>query len=277
MTPRDGADRTGVQSISVDVTYRDTSHVTTRVFIGAELIGSADRSCRDGECTGHLDWDTTTWPPGYHDLTVALEDAAGNITHVTNEILVDDVLSINAMEIANVFDGGSLEIEVYAFDESRTMLGCAGSRHGLNIVDNSAITYAPTATLITTDSRAFGTLAAAGGRFALEVWEDDDEPVCPAPLAEQYNDLVAATPYMRVDEWRTVPTLSYTNVPLLGTTWGRPLREGEIVDPPLPRPDPWFDGDASNGGCSAGGPASGLFVVAGFLPLIRRRRRLRAS
>ncbi len=278
-TPRDGVDRAGIQSISVDVTYRDASSVTTRVFVDGELVATADPDCDDdGACTSHYDWDTIPFSAGMHDLTVALEDLSGNVSDVTHQVALDDVLVVTAMEVQNIYDeSGTLEIEVYAFDENRTMIGCAGSRHGLHIVENSTIAVSTEAVLITPDTLAFGTNDVGNAAFSLEVWEDDDEPVCPDLLLPEYNDLVGVSPLMTVDQWRSMPQISFGNVALLGTSWGRPLRETDIVDPPRPDPDPYFDD--GRGGCSAGagGTHAGLaLLVAMPFGFGRRRRRVAA-
>lgn len=276
--PVDGVDLRGVGEATVLATYRDDSDVTTRVFVDSTFVGIADRTCGDeddGSCHAEYLWSTLEFPPGLHDLTIALEDDAGNVTTETHVVELDDIMTITGMRVANIVDeSGTLEIEVYAFDDANTLIGCSGSRHGLATVDNAGIEYMTEAVLITLDGYAFGTAESAGGRFRLEVWEDDDTPVCPAFPEPTGNDLVGRSPSYTAEEWRSNTLLMFDNVTKLGVEWARPLQQFEDPDPPQSEPPPLFGGGDS--GCQAARGGGSWLALAGVFGLaVRRRRRQR--
>jgi hypothetical protein len=266
-TPIDGMDERGVGSFDVDVTYHDDSDVTVEVLADDVAIGSADGTCDDDPCEATVRVQTGDVPPGIRNLSIVLEDSAGNRTRDHHYVRFDDVLVIRAIEVTDVVDeDGTLEIEVYAFDADDQMIGCAGSRHGLSLVDIADQRYVTEAVAITRDGLAFGTLDANERPFRLEVWEDDDAPVCPATLDPAYNDFLGASPLMTVDDWRATGTVAFDHVPELKVAWERPLVENQDVDPPID-PPPSFGG----AGCTAThGDASALLLLA-LLGLRRRR------
>jgi MYXO-CTERM domain-containing protein len=153
------------------------------------------------------------------------------------------------------------------------MIGCAGSRHGLATVDNAGIEYDTQAVLITPDRLAFGTLDAGAAPFRLEVWEDDDTPVCPDPLDPMLNDLVGKSPMLTVDQWRMTPLSTFGDVTKLGVAWGRTLEQGESADPPPLTPDPFSNGGT---GCQSTRGSIGALWLVGLAALVTRRRRRRS-
>jgi uncharacterized protein (TIGR03382 family) len=275
LQPVDGADLRGIADVASWAIYRDESDVEARLFLDGELIATPETRCGDSSCQADFVWSTLDYPPGPHDLALSLEDAAGNVTSATRTVRFDDVLTITSMRVANIVDdSGTLEIEVYAFDATNTMIGCAGSRHGLATVDNAGIEYDTQAVLINSDnSLAFGTLDAGAGPFRLEVWEDDDAPVCPERVDPALNDLVGTSPMLTVDQWRATPLSSFGDVTKLGVAWGRTLEQDESADPPPLTPDPFSNGGT---GCSATHGTSGALWILGVLGAVgvRRRRRV---
>jgi hypothetical protein len=242
------------------------------LFVDAELVATAETRCGEKSCQADFVWSTLDFAPGPHDMSLSLEDAAGNVTAATRQVRFDDVLTITSMRVSNIVDdSGTLEIEVYAFDATNTMIGCAGSRHGLATVDNAGIVYDTQAVLITPDRLAFGTLD-AGAAFRLEVWEDDDAPVCPEPLDPALNDLVGKSPMLTVDQWRTTPLSTFDDVTRFGVAWGRTLEQGETADPPLLTPDPYSNGGT---GCHATRGTSGALWIVDLVGVLVRRRRSR--
>lgn len=273
LSPADAADLRGVGTVNVRVVFRDESPVTARFFVGPTFVGTERPSCGEKACTVEVTWSTFDFPPGAHDLIAVLEDEAGNVTTRAHQVWLDDVLEVTAMRVINILDeSGTLEIEVYAYDEADTMIGCAGSRHGLGIVDSPGLDYSTHAVLITPNSEAFATREVGSGRFRLEVWEDDDGPVCPTPLDPLGNDFVGRSGAFTVDEWRGMPTTAFDRVTNIGLQWSRPLTETTDVDPDVPSNNSW--GGDSGGGCQTSrAPAVGMLGLAAVLGIVRRRRR----
>jgi hypothetical protein len=274
LQPVDGSDLRGIADVASWAIYRDESDVEARLFVDAELVATAETHCGDSSCQADVVWSTLDFAPGLHDMAVSLEDEAGNVTAATRQLRFDDVLTITSMRVSNIVDdSGTLEIEVYAFDANNAMIGCAGSRHGLATVDNAGIEYDTQAVLITPDRLAFGTLDTGAGPFRLEVWEDDDPPVCPDALDPALNDFVGRSPMLTVDQWRMTPLSSFGDVSKLGVAWGRTLEQGETADPPPLRPDPYSNGGT---GCQSSRDTTGGFWIVGLvgvIDLVRRRRR----
>jgi hypothetical protein len=272
--PADGADLRGIADVSSWAIYRDDSDVEARLFIDAELVAAGENTCAKSSCRADFVWSTLDFAPGPHDLTVSLEDAAGNVSATTRQVRFDDVLTITSMRVSNIVDdSGSLEIEVYAFDANDVVIGCAGSRHGLATVDNAGIEYDTQAVLITPERLAFGSLDAGAAPFRIEVWEDDDTPVCPEPLDTALNDFVGKSPMLTAEQWRTTPLSMFGDVTKLGVAWGRTLEQGEDADPPLLPPDPYSNGGA---GCQSTRGGAGALWMVGLCAVLVRRRRLRA-
>jgi hypothetical protein len=238
--PGDQSDLRGVADISAWAVYRDESDVRARMFVDAEFVGEGERRCGESSCQATVDWSTVAFAPGAHDLSVSLEDAAGNVTSATHKVFFDDVLTVTSMRVSNIVDeSGTLEIEVYAFDDTDQMIGCAGSRHGLATVDNAGIEYDTEAVLILPTAQALGTVDVGARAFRLEVWEDDDAPVCPDILEPTLNNLVGRSPMYTVEQWGAMPLMMFDDVTKLGVAWdvrscraSRPTRCRRRTTPP---------------------------------------------
>lgn len=274
LQPADGTDLRGVGDVSSWAIYKDDSDVEARLFVDAELVATGETRCGESSCQADFVWSTLDFVPGPHDLVLSLEDAAGNVTAEARQVVFDDVLTITSMRVANIVDdSGTLEIEAYAFDAANQMIGCAGSRHGLGVVENAGIESDLEAVLINLDRLAFGTLDTQGAAFRLEIWEDDDGPVCPEPLDPDLNDLVGKSPMLTADQWRMTPVSSFGDVTKLGVQWGRTLTQGETADPPPLTPEPFSNGGT---GCqSTRGSSGGILWLAALCTVLVRRRRLR--
>jgi hypothetical protein len=96
-------------------------------------------------------------------------------------------------------DFGTPEIEVYLFDANDDLLGCAGSRQGLREVDQAGVVYDLNAKLINPDHE-YG-IEIGGDALRFEVWEDDDDPVCPVYPERSTNDLLGVSPTMSISKW----------------------------------------------------------------------------
>lgn len=278
-TPDDDLDARGLGLVSVAVEYTDESDVTTQVLVDGDDVGLASPQCGEHSCIADFTLPTDGYTPGYHELSLLLRDDAGNHTaSEVHEVWLDDVLEVTAMRVTNIVDdAGTLEIEVYAFDETDQLIGCAGSRHGLAGVDASDTDYTVEADLIDMQSISFATRDVGAKKFRLEVWEDDDDPVCPVVPDPLYNDVLGKSPLRSVDEWRALTgPESFGQVVKLETAWVRDLTM-RYVDPgdPDPPPDPIIDwGNGGGGGCSStrGG---GLVLALAALGLVTRSRRAR--
>lgn len=272
LTPLDGTEYRGVNMFNVFVEYRDASEVRPRFFIDSQHVATETPDCDDESCTVQLRLSTIEFAAGAHDFTVALEDDAGNVTTETRSLWFDDVLEIQKMRVTGIQDeSGLLEIEVYAFDEANTLIGCAGSRHGLGFVDLSDTDYQPSAVMISDTSLALATADIGSRRFRLEVWEDDDSPVCPTYPDAAGNDFLGRSPALSVEEWRTAGSLSFDQVTNLEVAWTRSLSESSDPDPDPDPDDPWFGG-SSGGGCNAGAQLHLAWLLA-FAALRRKHTR----
>lgn len=278
MTPEDSLDTRGARAFTVVVGYTDESPVHVSMQIDGEEQAAPEPECTDEGCTAEAELVTAGLAIGDHELEVVLEDAAGNTTRAVRTISVDDILTITSLQVTGETDGaGPLELEVYAFTEAGMLIGCAGSRHGLINADYSDIAYPLDASLINMMGDKLATLDLATSRIRLEVWEDDDEPVCPAEPALQGNTRIGASPAYTVEEWRAqAMPISFERVTALSVEWTRDLPEppGKDMAPP-PEDDP-FDWGKDGGGCATtGGSSSGALalVLAGLIARRRRRER----
>lgn len=112
-------------------------------------------------------------------------------------------ITITQMVIDDDYDdSGTPEIEVYLFDEDGDLLGCAGTRQGLGQVDQAGVVYDLDARLVDDDHQY--DLAIGGGAVRFEVWEDDDDPVCPAYPDSTRNDRLGVSPAMSMSRWLAV-------------------------------------------------------------------------
>jgi hypothetical protein len=112
-------------------------------------------------------------------------------------------ITITQLQITNDGDGsGTPEIEVYLFDEDDDLIGCAGTRQGLGGVDVAGVRYELDARMI--DDEQDTDIAVGGGALRFEVWEDDDDPVCPRELNPDGNDYLGASPPHPIGKWITL-------------------------------------------------------------------------
>jgi hypothetical protein len=118
-------------------------------------------------------------------------------------------ITVTLLAISDDSDSyGTPEIEVYLFDQGGDMLGCAGSRHGTQGVDVAGIRYMPDAFLVDEDSDR--DIHIGSGPIRFEVWEDDDDPVCPTRPDPMGNDVLGVAPAMSVGQWmRTDAELAF--------------------------------------------------------------------
>ena len=275
-TPDDGEDLRGIRFVSVTADYTDESPTKARLYVDGHEVARPTPECAEERCTIDTRWDTAELAIGTYQLALELEDDAGNVARESHEVVIDDVLEIVSMRVANIDDGlGPLEIEVYAFDDATDeLVGCAGSRQNLGPVDYVDYTYALDAILIRPDQALLATSDFADRRIRLEVWEDDDDPVCPTIPNPIGNDLVGVSEAHTKTEWAgTSATSSFGEVTQLEVVWSRRLTSGEApgTDIPDPGPDP-FDFGADGGGCSTTGGSSPWLAFALLLVLRRRAR-----
>lgn len=276
-TPVDGEDLRGIRFAAVTADYTDESPTKARLYVDGREVARPQPDCVEERCTIDTRWDTTELAVGVHALELELEDDAGNVARQTHEVFVDDVLEIVSMRVANITDeSGTLEIEVYAFDDATDeLIGCAGSRQNLGAVDYPDRTYSLDAILIRPDSVLLATSDFADRRVRLEVWEDDDAPVCPVAPDALGNDLVGTSPGHTKEEWSMAATASFDQVTALEVVWSRRLATGEDPGTDIENPPPFVDFGEPGGSCATtrGTPAwLGLALVVA----LRRRRRRRA-
>lgn len=271
--PDDGEDLRGIRFVEIYAEFSDASPTEARLYADGVLVGHPQPDCDDdGRCVIETRWDAAEYPIGDHELQLVLEDEVGHVTDATHTVYVDDVLEITGMRVANVSDGlGAIEIEVYAFDDATNqMIGCAGSRQNLGRVDYANETYALDAILIRPDGALLATRDFADRRVRLEVWEDDDAPVCPTVPDPSGNDLLGVSEAYTADEWRQSGPAAFGQVTYFEVAWSRRLATGE--EPGTVIPDrPGLDFGRPGGGCSAGGNAPWWLVALAALGVRRRR------
>jgi hypothetical protein len=279
--PSEGAELNGAGTVVVGTTVSDDSALRAELQVDGEVYGVIKRDgCSDG-CTFQWLWDTSTTPAGDHELMLVIEDSHGNESSDAHLVRVDDMITVKSIEVKNIVDeSGTLEIEVYLVDDATNQVyGCAGGRHGLSTVDASNVRYTVDATLVDRTIRPIGALSFERHAAHIEVWEDDDDPICPEPLDPAGNDLVGKQPSPMM--FAPSQMMAFDNVVSLEIAMGRPLRL-EDTPPPKEQP-PGTGGFGAGGGCSTSGGASGFVLVllmltsAGRLRVLRRARRRRDS
>ena len=220
--PANGAELRGMEFVAVHVEYSDQSDTEVTLLVDGVEIAHPIGICND-VCEVDATWDTSALAVGNHQLAVELRDVHGHITESVHTVWLDDVLTITAMEVANIVDeSGTLEIEVYAFDDATNeMIACAGTARGLGPVDQYGIKYELDSVLVNLNKQTFATKDIGDRRLRLEVWEDDDDPVCPVFPDPLGNDLVGVSPARTVEEWRRSGASAFGNVTELGVAWTR--------------------------------------------------------
>jgi hypothetical protein len=260
--------------VPIQVTFSDDSDVTVHLLVDDFEIGKREIPCGADRCGAEMLWDTKDADVGTHEIELVLVDSNDNVTHKTRSLWVDDVLKVTDIQVTGEVDeSGTLEIEVYAFDDvSGDLLGCSGSRQGLAVVDASDVDYPITSLWINAAGFAMDTRDVTGKPIRFEVWEDDDDPVCPTPPALLGNNLIGTSEPFTVDEVRALDgPMSFGRVTRLDVEWLRDLdRDAGMFDPP--EPDYNYDGDA---GCSTTRAGSLAPLAFAFGLLLRTRGRLR--
>ena len=277
LSPEPGFQVRGVRVVPIQVVFSDDTDVTVQLLVDDFEIGKRRVPCGADRCAAELLWDTKDADVGTHRFEVVLVDANGHVTRKTQQIWIDDVLKVTDIEVTGEVDeSGTLEIETYAFDDdSGTLIGCSGSRQGLGPVDASDVDYPITSLWINPAGYALTTRDVMNRKMRFEVWEDDDDPVCPTPPSMLGNNLIGTSEPFTVDGVRAMNgPISFGRVTRLEVKWLRDLeRDAGQFQPPAP--DTNGDGDP---GCSASRAGSSWLLAAGFafgLALVRRRRRAR--
>ncbi len=274
LTPEAGSEIRGVRVVPIQVVFSDDSDVTVHLLVDGFEIGKRRIPCGANRCGAEMLWDTVDADIGTHEIELVLIDANDNVTHETRSLWVDDVLKVTDIEVTGEVDeSGTLEIEVYAFDDrTGDLLGCSGSRQGLAVVDASDIDYPITSLWINPAGYALDTRDVTGKPIRFEVWEDDDDPVCPAVPSMLGNNLIGTSDPYTVDEIRDMDgPMAFGRVTRLEVQWLRDLdRDAGMFDPPPP--DTNGDGDP---GCSATRAGSLWPLWFALALLVRTRGRLR--
>jgi hypothetical protein len=276
ISPEANAEIRGVRVVPINVAFSDDSDVTVHLLVDGFEIGKREIPCGDTACEAELLWDTKDADVGTHDVELVLVDSHDNVTKKTRPLWIDDVLKVTDIEVTGEVDeSGTLEIEVYAFDDvSGDLLGCSGSRQGLAPVDASDVDYPITSLWINPAGYAMDTRDVNGRPIRFEVWEDDDDPVCPSVPALLGNNLIGTSEPFTVEEIRELDgAMAFGRVTRLGVAWMRDLdRDAGMFDPPDPTPD--WDGDGA-AGCSTSRAGSLAPIGLALLALLRTRGRAR--
>jgi hypothetical protein len=275
-TPDDNAKLVGIGLVDIHVEFTDSSETTARLVEDGRELDELSVDCNDDTCTADGVWDNRGLEAGAHQIGVTLEDSHGNVSHAVHEVALQDVLEVTSLRVTNeVDDYGGLEIEVYAFSDS-DLVGCAGSRQNLDIVDDSDVTYTTSAILIEPDGKLLTHDDMGSRAFRLEVWEDDDAPVCPVVPNPAANDVLGASTAHTADEWANAGAQTFGQVVELDVAWARPLRTDEEpgTDTPTGDWDNGWDNDWGGGGagCAAGGSPGWALLLLVTLGLPSRYR-----
>jgi hypothetical protein len=226
ITPQEDEDLLGVGTVHVEVGVLERGTATIKLDIdGIEADTKTSDECASAVgCTLSYTWDTAALGAGLHELHVIATDNKGNTVEDTRSVELDDTIDVSSLQVTGQTDSGTLEIEVYVFDNmTNQFLGCAGTVAGLGPVDASGIRYAVDAQLIDTTGAPLHAQDLTAHAVRFEVWEDDDNPVCPSVLDPNGNDLVGASPAKSLATWKTTPTTTFGNVTELAIQIGRPL------------------------------------------------------
>lgn len=275
-TPEDNERLVGIGLVDIHVEFTDSSQTTARLVEDGRELDELSVVCNDDTCSADGVWDNRELAAGTHQIGVRLEDSHGNVSHAVHEVALQDVLEVTGLRVTNVVDDyGALEIEVYAFSDA-DLVGCAGSRQNLDIVDASDVTYTTSAILIEPDGKLLARDDMGTRAFRLEVWEDDDAPVCPVVPNPAGNDMLGASAAHTADEWANAGAQTFGQVVELDVAWSRPLRTDEEPGTDTPTGD-WDNGWGGGGGCAAGGsPGWALLLLVTGALRSRGRNRSRA-
>jgi hypothetical protein len=227
ITPQEGEDLLGVGTLQIEVNVIERGEATIALEIDGIPVAdkTADNCIGARGCSLQYVWDTKLVPAGLHELHFTVVDNQGNTAEDTRMVDLDDLIDVTSLQVTGQVDSGTLEIEVYVFDDTTNQfLGCAGSAHGTGPVDASDVRYPISARLVSPTGDTLRGSDLDGRTIRFEVWEDDDDPVCPTPLDPNGNDLVGTSPAQTVTAWKatTQPT-TFGSVTELGFSIGRPL------------------------------------------------------
>lgn len=233
ITPNHDADLAGFGLVKVEVGVIERGRATLKVDVdGVETATRDSNECNRAEgCPLTFMWDTTALPAGPHELHFTVTDDKGNTVEDSRTVSLDDVVQITQLGVTGIVDEdtATLEMEVYAFDaDTNAFLGCAGSLHGLAIVDTAGQMYEVDAVLVKAGSDPQTQRFLRGSELAtrnirFEVWEDDDFPTCPSALEPLGNDLVGISSVKSYEAWKdTTQSQVFGNVSGLTVRVGRP-------------------------------------------------------
>jgi hypothetical protein len=224
LIPTGDEDLTGVGMMEIELGVIDRGATTVKLEIDGVELSTEERASCKSPCAFTWPWDTTALAAGMHELKFTVSDAKGHVVEQTRMVTLDDQITVTAMQVTGVTDGGALEIEVYVFDDVTNMLiGCVGSAGGMGPVDASDVRYDLDATLIDLAGSTLGSLDLPNPvRF--EVWEDDDQPVCPTPFSPSGNDMVGVSAAQTAAQWKATTMSTFGNVVELRTVFERPLQ-----------------------------------------------------
>jgi hypothetical protein len=142
-------------------------------------------------------------------------------------VRVDDIVRVTSMEMAAGFvdESGTLEMEVYVFDNAtNVLLGCVGSANGMGPVNDAGVRYALDARMIDLAGRPLKASALDGKLLRFEVWEDDDNPVCPTLFDPNGNDFAGTAPLRTRGQWESKPNAGvFGNVTEMVILMDRPI------------------------------------------------------
>jgi hypothetical protein len=227
ISPDPDADLTGVGTLAVGITVIERGTATVDLELdGTPFATRSNSDCNGSGCAFQIEVDTSALAPGPHELHATVSDGNGHVTEDTRTITVDDMIKVTSLQVTATSEGGILEIEVYVFDDTTNeLLGCAGSANGTGPVDASDVHYVIDAHLIhVSGGRLLRGDDLAGRSIRFEVWEDDDDPVCPVFPAPAGNDLVGKSAGQTVAAWKDgASPAAFGNVVELAYLIGRPL------------------------------------------------------
>jgi hypothetical protein len=227
--PTANHDLLGVGSVNVTATVLERGTATVAVAIDGVAFGEQTSSdCRGAGCQlAFPSWDTSTLAVGTHTVRFTVTDSHGARVIQTHTVRIDDLARVTSMHLAAGFvdESGTLEMEVYVFDNAtNAFLGCAGSAHGMGPVNSPDIRYAIDARLVGPSSIPLRAADLGSKQLRFEVWEDDDNPVCPTLFDPNGNDFAGTAPVRTRAQWEASPTvMSFGSVVEMSVLFDRPI------------------------------------------------------